>query len=134
MATIEVLLVEDNSIVAAATANSLRRAGFVVVHAWDIEHAVKMITGHFLMDGSTWVPAFEPDVVVLDLGLPWVNGVKGFPMIRKVTSAPIIAYTGSAGDPFADRDLKLVGFAGVVAKPDVPSLLLLIQRATSHEH
>lgn len=60
----QVLLVEDNSLLAAGVSQALRAAGFIVNH---------VSSGR---DALTAVRSSAPDIVILDLGLPDMDGME----------------------------------------------------------
>jgi DNA-binding response OmpR family regulator len=81
-----VLLVEDDSMIRTALAKALTNAGHVV-------SAVG--TG---MDALREVAVRPPDVVVLDLGLPDVDGASALRMMRGDSDVPIIVATARTGE------------------------------------
>ena len=96
-----VLLVEDDDRVAAALADLLRRRGAVVTRAATGEQALA---------------AGEVDVVLLDLGLPDMDGTAVCRALRRASDVPIIAVTARAGE--RDRVLGLrTGADDYVVKP-----------------
>ncbi|MEI2732074.1 MAG: response regulator transcription factor [Dermatophilaceae bacterium] len=76
-----VLLVEDDAAIRSALVRLLTEAGHVVSTA---------ATG---MDGLAQVVDERPHVVVLDLGLPDVDGLSVLAMIRAVSQVPVIVAT-----------------------------------------
>ncbi len=76
-----VLLVEDDAAIRSALVRLLTEAGHVVSTA---------ATG---MDGLAQVVDERPQVVVLDLGLPDVDGLSVLAMIRAVSQVPVIVAT-----------------------------------------
>ena len=76
-----VLLIEDDDQIATSLARLLRRKGHEVVRA---ERASA---------GLSAVVDDRPDVVVLDLGLPDIDGMDVIRMVRGLTSVPIIVAT-----------------------------------------
>lgn len=76
-----VLLVEDDATVRAALTHSLTDAG----------HAVQPVaTG---ADALREVTANRPDLVVLDLGLPDIDGIVTLQMVRAICDVPVIVAT-----------------------------------------
>src|SRR6058998_1317063 len=84
-----VLVVEDDAEIAGALRRSLRIEGYDVRVAEDGEEAL------------TESGLFEPDVVVLDLGLPRLDGVEVCRRLRDKGDVPILMLT--ARDGTADR-------------------------------
>lgn len=117
-----VLVVDDNPDILEATSVLLRIHG----------HEPK--TCHNGMDVWDCVKAFDPDVVVLDIGLPGLNGFEAAQQIRSRIPGKrptIIAISGGFARE-ADKKLGAVaGFDHHLAKPVDPKVLLeLIARAT----
>jgi len=78
-----VLLVEDDSMVAEGIAALLEDDGFTVALA---------ITGG---DALSMIPHFSPDVIVLDVGLPDMDGIEVYRRIGECwPSIPVIFSTG----------------------------------------
>ena len=96
-----VLLVEDDDRVAAALTDLLRRHGVVVSRAATGREA---LTGH------------DVDLVLLDLGLPNMDGTAVCRALRRASQVPIIAVTARAEE--RDRVLLLrTGVDDYVVKP-----------------
>jgi DNA-binding response OmpR family regulator len=81
-----VLLVEDDSMIRTALVKALTNAGHVV-------SAVGTA-----MDALREVAVRPPDVVVLDLGLPDVDGASALRMMRGDSDVPIIIATARTGE------------------------------------
>jgi two-component system, OmpR family, response regulator len=79
---IKILLVEDDADVRDLTAYVLRRERFVVVEASDGAQALRR-----------W-KADRPDLVLLDLGLPGMDGFEVVRRIREEEETPILVMTG----------------------------------------
>lgn len=73
-----VLLIEDDVNVCAALSRALTKAGHLV----QAESAA--------LSGLRQVTAATPDVVILDLGLPDVDGVDALRMLRGISNVPVI--------------------------------------------
>ncbi|KQV75919.1 two-component system response regulator [Aeromicrobium sp. Root344] len=112
------LLVEDDSTLARALAITLRTRSYVVTVARD--------GGSALRDASS----SRPDVIVLDLGLPDMDGVDVIRSLRTWTQTPIIVL--SARDGQRDKVAALdAGADDYVAKPFGIEELLARLRAAS---
>jgi DNA-binding response OmpR family regulator len=112
------LLVEDDDRVAAALSAVLARHGFDVVHARCGEEALRCL----LPDGAA--PPFG--VVLLDLGLPDIDGFEVCGRIRRLTSTPVIMVTARADVRSRVHGLNL-GADDYVVKPyDTAELLARI--------
>ncbi|WP_225830084.1 response regulator transcription factor [Streptomyces sp. NK08204] len=96
-----VLLIEDDDRVAGPLAEGLRRFGFTVEHA---------------RTGADGLAAPEAAMVLLDLGLPDMDGIDVCRALRSRSSVPIIMIT--ARDDEVDRVLGLeLGADDYVSKP-----------------
>ncbi len=90
-----ILVVEDEEKLAQAIALYLRNAGFSVEIA---------------LDGQAALEAFarrQPDLIVLDLMLPKVDGWEVCHQIRKDSDVPIIMLTARVGEPARVQGLEL---------------------------
>lgn len=83
---VAVVLIEDDPHIRRLAAESLAKDGF------DVE------TAGGAMEGLQMVVAQKPDVVVLDLGLPDLDGVELLRMLRAISSVPVIVATAREGD------------------------------------
>jgi response regulator NasT len=99
-----VLTVEDDPLVRADIRSMLERSGFEVCgDARDGVEAVALAREH------------SPDVILLDLGLPRLDGVEAARRILVERTVPIVAVTGRFGSE-ATRALD-AGVAAFVTKP-----------------
>mgnify|MGYP001374325120 CR=1 FL=1 len=99
-----ILLVEDDASIREALRRSLVERGHVVTAA------PAGLTGlEILLNG-------EPEVILLDLGLPDVDGLTLIPMMRAVRDAPIIVITAQDDDPTIVRALD-AGADDYLVKP-----------------
>jgi len=99
-----VLLVEDDSIIRSALVKALSRAG----------HAVNPVGT--AMDALREVALHRPDIVVLDLGLPDVDGAAALRMMRGDSDVPVIVATARTGEANIIRLLN-AGADDYVVKP-----------------
>jgi DNA-binding response OmpR family regulator len=117
-----VLLVEDDDSAREIFATALRITGHQVRTAPDGLAGLRMLE------------AFEPDVVVVDLGLPIASGFDVLEELRAVERThhtPVIAISGN------ERGLQQArtnpGFFGILEKPfDPQSLVRMVDRAHRH--
>jgi two-component system, OmpR family, response regulator RegX3 len=101
---VRVLLVEDDPTIASPLVRGLEREGFAVVHA---ECGADALTG---------LRATTPDVVLLDLGLPDVDGFELCRELRATSGVPIIVVTARGEE--VDRVVGLeLGADDYVVKP-----------------
>lgn len=82
-----ILVVEDDQAIRDALRRSLTDRGHAVIVA---------PTG---LGGLETLLAEEPEVMLLDLGLPDVSGLRLIPMIRAASSVPILVITAQDDDP-----------------------------------
>ncbi|MDR1607049.1 MAG: response regulator transcription factor [Deltaproteobacteria bacterium] len=102
-----ILLVDDDPHIAEVVEFSLKAAGFQVVVAGDGEVALELFK------------AQDPDLVILDIGLPKQDGLWVCRQIRQISRAPIIFL--SARDEEVDKVLGLtIGGDDYVTKPFSP--------------
>jgi DNA-binding response OmpR family regulator len=99
-----VLLVEDDSIIRSALVKALTRAG----------HAVSSVGT--AMEGLREVAQRRPDIVILDLGLPDVDGAAALRMMRGDSDVPVIVATARTGEANVIRLLN-AGADDYVIKP-----------------
>lgn len=110
MVLARILLVEDDLRLAALTARFLERVGFAVDQETDGLRA------------SVRIPKEQPDAVVLDLGLPGIDGLEVCRRVRKNYSGIILVLT--ARDDELDQVLGLeLGADAYVVKPTSPRVL-----------
>ena len=110
---LRILIVDDNRDVAHSTAVLLRAAGCNVDLAYDGEEAIRS------------VQALRPDVVLLDLGLPKIDGYQVAEQIRADRSngrSLVIALSGYGQDEHRLRS-KRAGFDYHIVKPIEPTAL-----------
>jgi DNA-binding response OmpR family regulator len=111
-----VLVVDDEPKIVEVVGDYLRNAGFVVATAADGETAVALAR------------ARPPDLVVLDLGLPGLDGLDVARELRHTSSVPIIMLTARREE--TDRVLGLeLGADDYLVKPFSPRELLARVRA-----
>lgn len=84
---VQVLIVEDDPQIRPLLMRSLAQRGYAVAAA---------STG---MAGLTMAVETKPDLVILDLGLPDVDGVQILTMLRAVSTVPVIVASARDDDP-----------------------------------
>lgn len=101
MCAVDVLLVEDDPSIAGSLTDSLRAAGYGVTH---------------VSTGQAAIDADHGDLVLLDLGLPDLDGYDVCRRIRSASEVPIIVITARGEE--LDRVLGLeLGADDYVVKP-----------------
>src|SRR5688500_5489268 len=107
----KVLIVEDDLALADVISFTLRREGFEVISAHD---------GLAALD--RWVET-SPDLIILDLNLPKLDGLAVCQRIRAQSNVPIIMLTVRAEDDDVVRGLEM-GADDYIAKPFSPKQLV----------
>ena len=100
----QILIVDDEPNILATVAPLLRNNSYAVLSA---------MTGRAALD---IVERYKPDLIVLDLGLPDLDGIEVCRHVRQTSSAPIIVLSarGAEGDKVAALD---AGADDYVTKP-----------------
>ena len=103
-ATSKVLIVEDEETLRFTLAHNLKREGYTVLTAARGD------------DGLKLARESQPDLIVLDVMLPGIDGIQICRLLRRDTDVPIIMLTalGGEGDRVAGLD---VGADDYMAKP-----------------
>jgi two-component system response regulator RegX3 len=111
-----VLVVEDEPRISRLVRDYLDQAGFRVVEAADGQEGLEAFRGH------------SPDLVVLDLGLPGIDGLDVIRSIRSRSEVPIIILSARSDE--TDRVVGLeLGADDYVVKPFGPKELVARVRA-----
>ncbi len=111
-----VLVVEDELKIARLVRDYLQQAGFAVLEAADGASALAMARSE------------KPDMVVLDLGLPEVDGLDVTRRLRAASAVPIIMLTARSEE--SDRIVGLeLGADDYIVKPFSPKELVARIRA-----
>lgn len=114
----KILVVEDDLSLSDVLAFSLRRAGYEVVTAFDGLTALQL-----------W-EAENPDLLVLDLNLPKLDGLAVCRQIRSQAQTPIIILSVRSGDEAVVKGLEY-GADDYVVKPFSPTQLVARIKAVS---
>lgn len=111
-----VLIAEDEPMVADVVSRYLTRDGYAILQAGDGERAVALAEEH------------TPDLVILDLMLPKLDGLEVFRRLRALGPVPIIIVTAKGEE--SDRIVGLeLGADDYVTKPFSPRELVARVRA-----
>jgi DNA-binding response OmpR family regulator len=111
-----VLVVEDDPDIRGLVVSLVQRAG---------------MTGLAAADGRAGIRAFfehRPDLTVLDLGLPELDGWQVLERVREVSDAPVMVLTAAGENPEKIRGLEK-GADDYVTKPFDPDVLVARIRA-----
>lgn len=100
----KILLVDDEAAIVQSLRYNLERTGYAVTAAGDGRSAIALAASE------------QPDLIILDIMLPLLDGIEACKEIRKVSSVPIIMLT--AKDQEFDKVLALeLGADDYVTKP-----------------
>ncbi len=112
----KILVVDDDRVLIDVVSFTLRRAGFQVIQAYDGLSALE-----------TWAE-IDPDLIVLDVNLPKLNGFSVCQQIRQQSTTPIILLTVRTDEEDIIRGLEL-GADDYISKPFSPRQLVARVRA-----
>jgi two-component system alkaline phosphatase synthesis response regulator PhoP len=111
-----ILVVDDEPQIAEIATDYLRLAGFDVIAAGDGVRALEAVRGR------------HPDLVILDLGLPRMDGIDVARAIRRDSDLPIIMLTARAQEEDRLQGLE-IGADDYITKPFSPRELVARVRA-----
>ena len=112
----KILIIEDDLALSDVISFTLRRGGFEVITAHDGQSGL-----------ASW-QSNRPDLIVLDLNLPKLDGLKVCRRIRSIEKTPIIILSVRSGDEVVVKGLEL-GADDYIVKPFSPSQLVARVRA-----
>lgn len=115
---LRVLVVDDNPDAAELLGDMLSRAGHDVSVVNDPEAALAALV------------TFEPDVAVLDIGLPGMDGYELASRMRRQSKCRLVALTGYGEDQDRERS-DAAGFESHLVKPVDGRRLLQVVAGTS---
>lgn len=123
-----ILLVDDDAVLRAVLTDYLNAGGFTVQEASDA-HAALGAVGLATPHPATGTRALTPDLVILDLSLPGMDGLEVFRRMRAAGRAmPVIMLTARGEEP--ERILGLeIGADDYIAKPCSPREVVLRARS-----
>ena len=111
-----ILIADDEAKIVKLTADYLEADGFRTLRAFDGEQAVELVRLH------------SPDLAILDIRMPGLDGIEATREIRKRSNVPIIFLTARAEE--MDRIMGLeIGADDYVVKPFSPKELVARVRA-----
>jgi DNA-binding response OmpR family regulator len=111
-----ILVVDDESKIVKLVRDYIERAGFSVCVAMDGKTAFSLVRTE------------KPDLVILDLGLPQMDGLDVTRELRKVSNVPVIMLTGRSEE--SDKLIGLeLGADDYITKPFSPKELVARVRA-----
>ncbi|MBX7172174.1 MAG: response regulator [Pyrinomonadaceae bacterium] len=110
----KILIVEDERHIARFLEYVLQREGYQIAVVNNGADALKA------------VPKFEPNVILLDLGLPDMNGIEVLKQIRSINNfatPKVVVLTATLYDEVSD-ELNQVGVDAQCSKPIAPTTLI----------
>jgi len=102
-----ILIVEDNEKNMKLARDVLQAKGYATLEAINGEEGVRLAMEH------------RPDLVLMDIQLPDINGVEAFARIRAhadTATIPVVAFTASV-TPMDRSRITDAGFDGFISKP-----------------
>lgn len=109
---IKIMIVEDDKSISAELKELLENSGYEVLILQDFKNALNEILGNV------------PDLLLLDINIPYINGELLLQNIRKTLNIPIIMVTSK--DSETDEALSFsYGADDYITKPYNPNILLL---------
>jgi two-component system, NarL family, nitrate/nitrite response regulator NarL len=100
-----ILLVDDNAVI-----RRMLRAAFEVTSAWEVRGAENGL------EAIVKAGELKPDLIVLDLSMPVMNGLEAAPVLRRMLPAvPIIMFTLHSNKTL-EREALSTGVTAVVSK------------------
>ena len=102
-----ILIVEDNEKNMKLARDVLQAKGYATLEAVNGEDGVRLALAH------------KPDMVLMDIQLPDINGVEAFTLIRanaETAHIPVVAFTASV-TPMDRNRITDAGFDGFIGKP-----------------
>ncbi len=100
----KILVVDDEPLYARLVGESLKIAGYTVLRAYDGENAIQIVASE------------HPDLVILDVMMPDMDGFMVCQRIREFSNTPIIMLTGKAEEKARVTGLD-VGADDYIIKP-----------------
>jgi len=105
----KVLIVDDETRIVRFLELKLKVSGYDVISATSGERALDLARSE------------KPDILLLDIILPGIDGLEVLQEIRKFSQMPVIVFSARAG--YAERTMKL-GANDYIAKPFSPDELI----------
>lgn len=122
--SLDVALIDDD--------HDVREPLGLLLEAWG-HRVVSASNGH---DGVDLVVAERPDVVLMDIGMPGVNGYEAARLLREAMrdeTPRLIAMTGFGSSRDRDRS-RAAGFDAHIVKPARPNELKRVIQGNDHDH
>ena len=108
----KILIVEDDEVIKDELSELLKNSSYLVESVKNFEKAKEEIF------------KYNPDLILLDINIPYLNGELLLKEIRKESSVPVIMVTSKSGE--IDEALSITyGADDYITKPYNPTILLL---------
>lgn len=112
-----VLIVDDSSIVRKALVRLFAEGGFEV--RGEAENGPEAIEK---------ARALNPDLIVIDLSMPGMNGLEAARCLRQLLPTVLIIILSDYGGLFPEQELDSIGIAAIVSKAECSTGLLYTAR------
>lgn len=99
-----VLIVDDDRLIMKLFTINLTAKGYKVLSAYNGKEGLEVISEH------------EPDVIILDIMMPIMNGLEMLEELRKISEIPVIIVSGY-GEPESVEKARKLGIECFMNKP-----------------
>lgn len=117
----KILVIEDEPSIREFEVTYLRDAGYKTIEAADGQTAVELFEEH------------EPDLAIIDINLPKMNGLDVCKAIRTISTIPILIVTAKDSDEDEVKGLSM-GADDYIKKPFNPNVLVARVQALLRRH
>ena len=108
----KILIIEDDSVISHELSNLLNNSGYEALELQNFENAIEEIL------------EISPDLILLDINIPYMNGEILLQNLRKKSNIPVIMVTSKNNE--TDEVLSMsFGADDYITKPYNPNILLL---------
>ena len=115
----KVLVIDDERLLTKSTCMALNHYGFEASGALDGESGIES------------VESFRPDIILLDIMMPGLNGIETLSKIREVDKVAVVVMVTALHDITMARDAIEIGASDYITKPiDLKYLLDYISRVS----
>lgn len=113
-----VLIVDDNSFARHALAEIFRNEA-------DFDVCGEAANGKEAIRAAQFL---NPDVVVLDLAMPVMNGLDAARVLKRVTPGAVLIMYSGFGDKYVEQQAQFIGITALVSKAEPPGTLVSLAR------
>jgi DNA-binding NarL/FixJ family response regulator len=110
--------VDDNYFVRQTLSEIFRREA-------DFDVCGEAVNGHEAVKAA---PLLRPDLIVLDLAMPVMNGLDAARKLRRLMPAVTIMMYSGIGDKFVEQQARFIGIAALISKAEAPGTLVSTAR------